>query len=106
MTAAGGPGQHLKRRRVGMRDGVGFRDSGEAFDGRPVEADAFFERTLKLGGRDRDRLEETEHVGKPQPDESDVPFLQRAKHEFLLSIHTWNSMHAALNLCYRRGLTP
>jgi hypothetical protein len=80
--------------------------SGETFDGRPVEADAFFEGALKFGGSDRDGFEETEHIGKPQPDESDVPFLQRAEHEFLLSIHTWKSMHAPLSLCYRRGLTP
>ena len=89
-----------------MRHGVGLRNPGKALDGRPVEADAFFEGALKLGRRDRDRLEETEHVGEPQPDESDVPLLQRAEHEFLLSIHTWNNMHRPLSLCYRRGLAP
>ena len=76
-----------------MSDGVGLRHPGKALDGRSVEADAFLEGALKLGRRDSDRLEETEHVGKPQPDEPDIPFLQRAEHEFLLSIHNWNSMH-------------
>src|ERR1700727_1303012 len=103
MSATSGPGQHLKGRRVGMSDGVGFRDPGKALNGRPVKADAFFEGTLKLGRCDRARLEETEHVGEPQADESDVPFLQRAEDEFLLSIHNWNSRHPRLSLCYRHG---
>ena len=57
------------------------------FDRRAVEADALLERALEFGGRDRYRLEVSEHVGEPQPDESDVAFLQRAQHEFLLPIH-------------------
>ena len=76
-----------------MRDGVGLRDPGKSFDGRPVEADTFLEGALKLGWRDGDRLEETEHVCEPQPDEPDIPFLQRAEHKFLLPIHTRHSMH-------------
>ncbi len=62
-------------------------DPGEALDRRAVEADALLEGALEFGGRDRDRLEVAEHVGEPQPDESDVPFLQRAQHEFLLAVH-------------------
>ena len=85
--AAGGPRQHLECRRVGPRHGVGFRDPGEALDRGAVEADALLEGAFEFGGRDRDRLEESEHVGEPQPDEADVAFLQRAQHEFLLSIH-------------------
>ena len=42
MAGAGGPGQHLERRRVRMGDRIGFRDPSEAFDRRPVEADALF----------------------------------------------------------------
>ena len=52
-----------------------------------VEADALLEGALQFGGRDRHRLEVSEHVGEPQPDEADVAFLQRAQHEFLLPIH-------------------
>jgi hypothetical protein len=85
---------------------VGLRNPGKPLDGRSVEADAFLEGALEFGRGDRDRLEETEHVGKPQPDEPDIPFLQRAEHEFLLSIHDLNSMHRPLNLCYHCDLAP
>jgi hypothetical protein len=87
LTTAGGPGQYLEGRRIGAGYGVGFEDPRETFDGRPVEADALFERALELGGRDGDRLEVAEHVGEPQPDEPDIAFLQRAQHEFLLAVH-------------------
>ncbi len=97
---AGGPRQHLERRRIGPRDGVGFGDPGEALDRRAVEADALLEGALEFGGRDRDRLQVSEHVGEPQPDETDVPFLQRAQHEFLLAIHDRERRHRLLNLCY------
>ncbi len=87
LAGAGGPRQHLEGGRVRPRDGVGFEDAREALDGGAVEADALLEGALEFGGSDRDRLEEAEHVGEPQPDESDVPFLQRAQHEFLLAVH-------------------
>ncbi len=87
VTAAGGPRQHLERRRIGTGDHVGFRDPRETLDGRAVEADALLERTLEFGGCDGHRLEVTEDVGEPQPDEADVAFFQRAQDEFLLPIH-------------------
>ena len=65
-----------------------------------VEADALLERTLQFGGRDGDRLEVSEHVGEPQPDEADVAFLQRAQHEFLLPIHVAQRRHRLLIPCY------
>ena len=87
VAGAGGPGQHLEGRRIRVGDGVGFRDPREALDRGAVEADAFLEGALEFGRGDGDRLEETEHVGEPEPHEADVPFLQRAEDEFLLSIH-------------------
>ena len=71
----------------GLGHHVGFRDPGEALDRGSVEADALLEGALEFGRGDRDRLEVSEHVGEPQPDEADVAFLQRAQHEFLLAIH-------------------
>jgi hypothetical protein len=70
-----------------VRDGVGLRDPGEALDRGTVETDAFLEGAFQFGRGDRDRLEVAQHVGEPQPNETNVPFLQRAEHEFLLSIH-------------------
>ena len=87
LARAGRPRQHLERRRIGARDGVGFRDPGKALDRGAVEADALFEGALEFGGRDGYGLEVSEHVGEPQPHEPDVAFLQRAQHEFLLPIH-------------------
>ena len=62
-------------------------DPGEALDGRAVEADALGEGLLELGRGDRHGFQEAEHVGEPQPDESDVPLFQGPKHELLLPIH-------------------
>ena len=61
--------------------------AGEALDRRAVEADALGERAFELGRCDGDRLEEAQHVGEPQPDETDVSFLDRAKDELLLAFH-------------------
>ena len=41
-------------------------------------------------GRDGDGLERAEHVGEPEPDETDVPLLERAQHEFFLPIHGYH----------------
>lgn len=84
-----------------MGHGVGFRDPRETLDRGSVEADAFLEGAFELGWGDRDRLEETEHVCEPEPDEADVTFFQGAENEFLLSIHTSNTMHVLLIPCYR-----
>ncbi|SIK63221.1 Uncharacterised protein [Mycobacteroides abscessus subsp. abscessus] len=70
-----------------MRHGVRFGDTGEAFDGRAIETDALLESALQLSGRNGDALEVAEHIGEPQPDETDIAFFQRAQHEFLLTIH-------------------
>ena len=87
VAGARGPRQHLERRRIGPRDHVGFRHPREPLDRGAVEADALLEGAVELGGRDGYRLEVSEHVGEPQPDEADIAFLQRAQHEFLLPIH-------------------
>jgi hypothetical protein len=83
------PGQHLEGRRVGAGQHVGLVDASEALDRRAVEADALGKRPLELGRRDRDRLEEAEDVGEPQPYEADVAFLEGAEHELLLLVHAW-----------------
>ncbi|COV15566.1 Uncharacterised protein [Mycobacterium tuberculosis] len=101
MAGTGGPGQHLEGRRVRVRHRIGFRDPRKALDRGSVEADAFLEGALEFGWGDGDRLEETEHVCEPQPDEADVAFFQGTKNEFLLSVHTSNSMHCLLKPCYR-----
>src|SRR5215469_377277 len=61
---------------------------GEALDGRAIEADPVPKRALKLSGRDGDGLKGTEHVGEPEPDEPDVPLLQRPQYELFLPVHS------------------
>lgn len=80
---------------------VSDSETRKALDRGSVEADAFLEGALEFGWGDGDRLEETEHVCEPQPDEADVAFFQGTKNEFLLSVHTSNSMHCLLKPCYR-----
>ena len=75
------PGDHLERGGVGDRHHVGFLDAAEPLDRGAVEPHALGERTLELLGRDRERLQEPEHVGEPQPDEPDPPLLDRAQNE-------------------------
>ena len=87
LATTGRPGQHLERGRIRPGNGVGLEDASEALDRGAVEPDSLLEGALKFGGRDGYRFEVSEHVGEPQPDEPDVPFLQRAQHEFLLPIH-------------------
>src|SRR3954454_7634396 len=81
------PRQDLEGRGVGAGEHVGLVDPGEALDGRAVEPDALGERALELGRRDRDGLQEPEHVGEPESYEPDLPFLQRAEDELLLLVH-------------------
>jgi hypothetical protein len=87
LTGARGPRQHLEGRRIGPRDGIGFRHPGEALDGRAVKSDALLEGAFEFCGRDGHRLQVSEDVGEPQPDEADIAFLQRAQHKFLLAVH-------------------
>ena len=91
--------EDLERGRVGHGDHVGLVDPGEALDRRAVEADALLEGGLQLGRRHRDALERAEHVGEPQPDETDVALLERAKHELLLSVHVHPSYCALASQC-------
>ena len=72
---------------IRLGDHVRLVDAGEPLHRRPVEADPLRERALQLGRGDRDRLEETEHIGEPQPDETDVPLLQGPEHELFLPVH-------------------
>jgi len=83
------PGQQLERGRVRLGDHVRLVHPGESLDRGPVEADALGERALELGGGHRDRLEEAEHVGEPQPDKTDVTLLQRPEHELFLPVHVF-----------------
>ena len=66
------PRDQLERRGVGDRDHVGLLDPAEPLDRRAVEAHALGERALELLRGDRERLQEAEHVGEPQPDEPDA----------------------------------
>ena len=81
------PRQRLERRRVGVREQVGFEGAAEALDGGAVEADALGEGALDLGRRDRHRFQGADDVGEPEPDELDAPLLDRAKNEVTLLIH-------------------
>jgi hypothetical protein len=81
------PWQHLERRGVGAREHVRLVHSGEALDRGAVEADALRESALELGRGNRHRLEKAEDVGEPQPDEADVPLLDRPQDELLLPLH-------------------
>ena len=96
------PRQHLEGRRVGLDEHVGLIDAGEALDGRAVEADPLGERTLKLGGRNRHRLQRPDDVGEPQPDEPDVALFNRAQDKLLLTVHVTILPHR----CYRRVSGP
>src|SRR6185369_15916657 len=87
--------EHLERGRVRHRDHVGLVHPGEALDGRPVEADALLERGLQFGRRHRYALERAEHVGEPQPHETDVALLQGPEHELLLTVHCARSRSSA-----------
>jgi hypothetical protein len=61
-------------------------------DRRPIEPDALVERALQLRRGHRDVLEEAEHVGEPEPNETDVPLFQGAQDELLLPIHVAHLM--------------
>ena len=81
------PRQDLERRRVRLGEHVGFVDPGEPLDRRAVEADALGEGALEFGGCHRDRLQEAEHVGEPQPHEADVTLFERAQYKLGLLVH-------------------
>ncbi len=83
----GAPGQDLERAGIRLGDHVGFVHSGESFDGRTVEADAFVEGLLQLRRGDRDRLQEAQYVGEPQTDEANVALFESPEHKFLLLVH-------------------
>ena len=59
------PWEYLEGGGVGFDDHVVFGDSGEAFDGRSVEAEAFFEGGFEFGGCDGHGFEGAENVGEP-----------------------------------------
>ena len=84
------PREQLERRRVGPGDHVRLVHPGETLDRGPVEADAVGERALEFGRRDGDGLERAEHVGEPEPDETNIPLFERAQHEFFLPIHGYH----------------
>jgi hypothetical protein len=48
------------------------------------------------------RLQRAEDVGEPEPDEADVPLLQRAQHEFFLPIHGYHPRRP----CFRAVTAP
>ena len=80
-------GQQLERVGVGLGQHVGFLDPAVALDGRAVEGHALLEGDLQLGRRDLHRLEETEHVGEPKPDETHAALLDGAQDVLQLALH-------------------
>ena len=82
----GPPREELERRRVGVRDHVGLLHAREPVDRRAVEADSLAERLRQLLDRDRERLQEPEHVREPQPDEPDLAFLRRPEDELAIGV--------------------
>jgi len=51
------------------------------------------------------RLQRAEDVGEPEPDEADVPLLQRAQHEFFLPIHRYHPRRPCSARLRRRGFS-
>ena len=88
--ALAAPRQHLEGARVGLGEHVGLVDAGEALDDRAVEADPLGEGPLELGRCDGDGLQGAEHVGEPEPDETDVALFDGAEDELLLTVHDPN----------------
>src|SRR5690606_32528914 len=72
---------------VRLHDHVGLVDPRETLDRAAVEADPLGERLLELSGRHGDRLQRTQHIGEPEPDEPDVALLDGPEDILLLTIH-------------------
>ncbi len=68
----GSPREDRERRRIRHGEHVGLLDGVEAGDRGAVEAHAALERVAELVAVDRERLQLTEDVGEPEPDEADV----------------------------------
>jgi hypothetical protein len=96
------PGQQLEGGRVRPGQHVRLVDPGETLDGRAIEADPLGERPLKLGGSDRHGLQIAKHVREPQPDKTDVPFLQGTEDEFFLPVH--DSLSLLVSGVYLRSM--
>ena len=73
---------------VGDREHVGFLHPREAVDRRAVERHAVGEGIVEFGGRDCEALEVAEHVGEPQPHESDTALFHRSQDEFAMLLDT------------------
>ena len=86
-----------------MGQHVGLVDPGEALDRRTVEAHAFGEGTLQLGGRDSDRFQKAENIGEPHTDEPHIALFDRPQNELGLLVHAAQSaahdVTAALRPC-------
>ena len=80
-------GQQLEGVRVGLGQHVGFLDPAVALDGRAVEGHALLEGDLELGRRDLDRLQEPEHIGEPEADETHAALLDGAQDVLQLALH-------------------
>ena len=79
--------EQLERVGIGPGEHVGLLDPAVALDRGSVEGHALLEGGLQLGRRDLDRLEKAQHVGEPQPDESDAPLLHRPQDVLVLALH-------------------
>ena len=81
------PRQHLERAGIRLDQHVGFNDASKALDRGAIETNTFSEGTFKFGGSNRNRLEHAEHIGEPQPNESNISLFDRAQHKLCLLIH-------------------
>src|SRR3546814_18418580 len=73
--------------RSGLGQDVALLHPAEPVDRRAVEPHALVEGALQLGRRDGEGLELTQHVGEPEPDESDPPLLDGPQDVVTLALH-------------------
>ena len=81
------PRKYLESGRVGVCQHVRFVRSGEPLDRRSVESKSLGERAFHFRGGDRDAFQGANDVGKPESNELDSTFFNRAKNEITLLVH-------------------
>ena len=79
------PGDDLERAGIGEGDHVRFLDPREPFDRGAVEPHPFGKGAFQFLRRDGERLQESEDIREPQPDELDAAFLNGPKNELCVA---------------------
>ena len=77
----------LKSSRIGSSQHVRLLHPCEPLDGRTVKTDPLIERLLQLLRGHGERLQKSEDVREPEPNEPDTPLLDSAQNVILLSFH-------------------